>query len=121
MLKEFSVRINIVKHDIGVAAVARGEENQLESVDQVVQQGKGVGSDVNTRFEDLASLHFDSEFDVAWDGWAFVAMDQCLVEVEDQRFLVSIELSARQFQSTMVEFIHCRPISIFKDLQDADS
>ncbi len=64
MLKEFSVRINIVKHDIGVAAVARGEENQLESVDQVVQQGKGVGSDVNTRFEDLASLHFDSEFDV---------------------------------------------------------
>lgn len=59
VLKQLAVGVEIVYYDIGIAAMARSEENQLEAAGEVVQQGNYIRPDVDACLKHFSRLHLD--------------------------------------------------------------
>jgi hypothetical protein len=83
VVDEAVLRVEVVEDHVGVATMAGRENDDLEVLAEVFQDLLRVGADVDAGLDDLAGGEGDGEFDVEGRGQGVVAVDERLVEVED--------------------------------------
>ena len=78
------LRVEVVEDHIGVAFVTGREDNDLAHLRHFFQELLGVGTDVDPRINDLASGELDLEGDIMGKAQILVAVNECLVKVQDE-------------------------------------
>lgn len=88
MTDVLSFRIQIIKNDIGVAFVACRKHDDLAHFRQFFQKLFGKGSNIDPGVNLFPGRKLDLQSDIMGKGQILVAMDEGLIEIENERALV---------------------------------
>lgn len=86
------LRIQVVQDDISVAGVTGGKDDDFEVFAQILEDLLGVGSDVDSCLYDFSGGEGDRQFDIVGWSQSIIAVDQCLIQIENYRFFAYISL-----------------------------
>ncbi len=82
VFNEFVIRVQVIKHHIGVARVRCSEHNHLKVFSQVLEDLFCVRANIDARFDYFSCWELDWQFDVMRRGQTVVAMNQGLIQVK---------------------------------------
>ena len=83
VLENLLFRVEFVQDHIGVGLVAGCEHDYLKLGRHPFQKTDRVGSDVDPDFHGILLIKFDGEFQVRLRFVILVAVDQCLIQIQD--------------------------------------
>ena len=82
MMHVFSVGIEVIDHDIGVAGVTGSEDYHFEVLAEVSKDLPSIWSNVYARLEHLSIGELDGKTNCAWWMWRVIAMNEGFIEVK---------------------------------------
>ena len=69
------VRVQVVQHNVGVAAVAGGEDDDLEVFAKILKDFFGVGTDVDSSLDHFSSWKGNGKLNIERRSKGVIAMD----------------------------------------------
>lgn len=88
VMNVFVLGVQVVQYHVGVARVTRCKHDHFKIFRKIPQKLCGVGSDVDARLDDLSGWELDWQFYIIRDACVLVAVDQGLVKVKYDAFLI---------------------------------
>ena len=120
MLEEFVLRVKVVEDNVSVTGFTGSVDDELKLLSEAFEEGEGVWADVDSGLGWGLVFGFDGEDDVTLGVGDLGAVDEGLVEVEDEGFLI---LVARVFGegefggATLEVGVEGEVVEVFEDFE----
>ena len=88
VLNVFIFRVKIVKDNISIAAVRSSENDDFKVLWEFLQAFNGIGSHINTSFNNFTMRELDGQDNITGYTGVFVAMDQGFIKIENNGLLI---------------------------------
>ena len=92
MLDVLSFRVQLVQHHIGIRLVASGECNDFVELGHSLEETYGVGADCDVSLSCRPIFHLNRKHDIVWFCLIFLAVNNGLIDVQNQCLFVAIGL-----------------------------
>lgn len=88
MLNQLVFGVEVVQYNISIARMGGCEYKDLKVLAQLFKALSCVRPNVNPCLDDVSAWEFDRQYDIRRYRRVFIAMDQRLIEIKNDRFFI---------------------------------